>query len=160
MRRSPGGFARDLDLCQMPATMSAGWRAATVLVCLAAVLSGGVCGSDKGLSNGERHNDDACLASSEVLDTSLKSRTIDVPQPGKPDARYQRRRRVGFSHEDVSADESLRPFLAAFRSALSGNANDAVGSAEMYSESSSDSDTSTRADGHEVKVNVPDNGHQ
>ncbi|CAM9150627.1 unnamed protein product, partial [Scytosiphon promiscuus] len=36
----------------------------------------------------------------------------------------KRKRRVGFSHEDMTGDESFRPFLQTFRNSLSGTAKD------------------------------------
>ncbi|CAM9243846.1 unnamed protein product [Ectocarpus sp. 12 AP-2014] len=43
----------------------------------------------------------------------------------------KRRRRVGFSHEDVAGDESLQPFLQAFKDSLSGTRKDVESQVEQ-----------------------------
>lgn len=98
----------------------------------------------------------ACAAPGEISDIS--SATDGLP-PAKTERKWargkreKRRRRVGFSHEDVAGDESLRPFVQAFRDSLSGNEKGVSVSAEQdVSELLTDKKTSMPAaeEGDEV----------
>lgn len=66
----------------------------------------------------------ACAAPGEILDVSSATDDVSIGHTKGKRAggkREKRRRRVGFSHEDVAGDESLQPFLQAFRDSLSGS---------------------------------------
>lgn len=91
----------------------------------AALCSGASASNDGFITEGLCGEESAaCVAPGEVSDVSWA--TDDSPTAKTEGKRAQgkrkkRRRRVGFSHEDVAGDESLRPFVQAFRDSLSGN---------------------------------------
>lgn len=87
-------------------------------------ITEGLCGEESAI----------CTAPGEI--SSVSSATNDLPiakTEGKwaRGKRPKRRRRVGFSHEDVAGDEFLRPFVQAFRDSLSGSAKGAGFTAEQ-----------------------------
>ena len=132
--------------------MPADYRLATVLVCLAA-LSREVCQGGEALVGKEFCDEGAWPISSTWSDTSAKSYPeLLLAGPAERDAQARQTRRVGFSHEDVSGDESLRPFLSTFKESLAKGAEDAVDSAHVHSRRSSVADALIRADDADVEV--------
>lgn len=133
--------------------MPTSYRLATVV--FLAALSGGVCHGDEAIAAKEFCAEGACPTSSTWSDTSAKSTNPELPQAGLAgrDAQARRTRRVGFSHEDISGDESLRPFLSTFRESLAKGAEDAVESVHVHSRRSSVADTAViQADDDELEV--------
>ena len=125
------------------------------LVCLAA-LSSDVCQGGDALVGKEFCAEGACPISSTSSDTAATS--TDNPEllqagPASADRDTQdtRTRRVGFSHEDVLGEESLRPFLSSFRESLAKGAEDAVDSKHVHSRRSPVADAMIRV-GDESEV--------
>ena len=82
--------------------------------------AGGLCGEGS----------KSCVAPVEIA--GIPSGNAEAEPPAATDRgrwsggrRKKRGRRVGFSHEDITGDDALRPFLQAFRDSLSGRAEDA-----------------------------------
>lgn len=126
------------------------------LISLAADLSSGVYASNEALITGGLcgEESEACVTPGEISDASLAT-AVDLPAGNTEWAtgtRQKRRRRVGFSHEDVVRDESLRPFVQAFKDSLSGSEQRAGLTAEQeVSELLTGKDTSIPAEeGDEV----------
>ncbi|CAM9247898.1 unnamed protein product, partial [Hapterophycus canaliculatus] len=101
------------------------------LVLLAAILSSGTCESDDGFLAGnlcDGKESSLCVAPGELSDISSHNE-VELPT-ASGNSRWtrgssrKRKRRVGFSHEDMIGDESFRPFLQTFRDSLSGKAED------------------------------------
>lgn len=113
--------------------MPANRRLATVLVCLAA-LSSEECQGGEALVGKKLCDEGTCSISTTWSDTSAKSMNPEWLQagPAHRDAQARRTRRVSFSHEDISGDESLRPFLATFRESLAKGAEDTVESVHVH----------------------------
>lgn len=102
-----------------------------VLLVLAATLSSGSCESDDrpltgNLCNGEESS--LCVAPGEL--SSVSSTSMDNLLTASGNGRWargssrKRKRKVAFSHEDMTRDESFRPILQTFRDSLSGTAKD------------------------------------
>lgn len=87
------------------------------LLCLVTVLSN---------SDNELCREDTCAIHNDGSDLYVSKSAMQKSTRASPalqDApQKRRRRRVGFSHEDMKRDESLRPLLATFRDSLSGRA--------------------------------------
>lgn len=113
------------------------WLAVKGLIFLTAALSSGAYESDEGLLPGSgdicAEDSTACVAPGGSPGvSSVKNEMPTARTKGKwvGGGRGKRRRRVGFSHEDVASDASLRPFLQTFRDSLSGlNKKDVVDTA-------------------------------
>lgn len=138
------------------------WLAVRWLVFLTVALSSGTYESDEGFLPGSgsicAEDSTACVAPpggnpgiSSVKDDMSAAKTKGRRAVG---SRRGRKRRVGFSHQDVASDESLRPFLQAFRNSLSGRSDkDAVDIAareEGSAYSTADNWTPVTKEGHEV----------
>lgn len=134
----------------MPAT----YQLATVLACLAALSSGFQGDETEALVGKEFCAEGACPISigSTLSDTSTTNPELLQAGPADRDAQARRTRRVGFSHEDVSGDESLRPFLSTFRESLAKGDEDAVDPVHMHSRRSSIADTLIQADDDDLEV--------
>lgn len=107
------------------------------LVCLAAALSivADELGGELRAGNLCREESASCLALDDL--SGIPSPDNDeLPRAGST-GRWaerrsnKRRRRVGFSHEDVAGDESLQPFLQAFKDSLSGTRKDVASQVEQ-----------------------------
>lgn len=106
------------------------WLVVRGLVFVTAALSSGAYESDEGLLPGSLCAEDstACVSPGESPDISSVKDEMPIARTKgmwAEGSSRKRRRRVGFSHEDVASDESLRPFLQTFRDSLSGKAKDA-----------------------------------
>lgn len=139
------------------------WFAMRGLIFLTIVLSGGAYESDEGLPQATgsicAEDSTACVAPpgggspgvSSVKDDMSTARTKGRRAAG---SRRRRKRRVGFSHQDIASDESLRPLLQTFRDSLSGRSEkDAVDTAareEGATHSAADTWTPMAEEGHEV----------
>ena len=92
----------------------------------AAELFSGACASNEGLASDGLCGEEsaACAAPGDISGVFSATEGLPIAKTEGERAggkRPRRRRRVGFSHEDVAGDESLRPFVQSFRDSLSAN---------------------------------------
>ncbi|CAN0143713.1 unnamed protein product [Ectocarpus sp. 6 AP-2014] len=107
------------------------------LVCLAAALSSVADEPGRELQAGNLCGEESasCLALDDLSGIPSPDKD-ELPRAGST-GRWaerrsnKRRRQVGFSHEDVAGDESLQPFLQAFKDSLSGTRKDVASQVEQ-----------------------------
>lgn len=125
-------------------------RTVTVVVCLLAALSCGASGSSQEFP-GTELNDESVTVANGTSDISSKSTNPGVLQANPPWSSSRKRRRVAFSHMDISADEFPQPILKSFKKHLPGREKDGVNSSSVHYRPRSLVDTQERVEGQQVR---------